>query len=97
MRFCRSKGTLGQTLAIISASQTSVLWLLFALHTVCCIPHALTQQCLFVHTGITARIEAAAYGVDVFLLCDGSGAGRGGGEQKDVLPPLMPGLKARQQ
>ena len=28
---------------------------------------------------------------------DGSGAGRGGGEQKDVLPPLMPGLKARQQ
>ena len=28
---------------------------------------------------------------------DGSGAGRSGKEQKDVLPPLMPGLKARQQ
>lgn len=30
-------------------------------------------------------------------MCDGSGAGRGGGPKKDVLPPLMPGLKARQQ
>ncbi len=36
-------------------------------------------------------------GVEVALKVDGSGAGRGGGEQKDVLPPLMPGLKARQQ
>lgn len=36
-------------------------------------------------------------GMDVVLVCDGSGAGRGGGEKKDVLPPLMPGLKARQQ
>lgn len=35
-------------------------------------------------------------GVDVALKVDGSGAGRGGKEQKDVLPPLMPGLKARQ-
>lgn len=33
----------------------------------------------------------------VALVCDGSGTGRGGGEKKDVLPPLMPGLKARQQ
>lgn len=36
-------------------------------------------------------------GVDVQLISDGSGAGRGGGEKKDVLPPLMPGLPARQQ
>lgn len=36
-------------------------------------------------------------GVEVALKVDGSGAGRGGGPQKDVLPPLMPGLKARQQ
>lgn len=35
--------------------------------------------------------------MDVALVCDGSGAGRGGGEKKDVLPPLMPGLPARQQ
>ena len=36
-------------------------------------------------------------GVDVYLKSDGSGAGRGGGEQKDVLPPLMPGLPGRRQ
>lgn len=36
-------------------------------------------------------------GMDVSLICDGSGAGRGGGEKKDVLPPLMPGMKPRQQ
>lgn len=36
-------------------------------------------------------------GVDVYLKSDGSGAGRGGKEQGNVLPPLMPGLKARQQ
>ena len=36
-------------------------------------------------------------GVDAYLIADGSGAGRGGGERKDVLPPLMPGLKPRQQ
>lgn len=35
-------------------------------------------------------------GVDVYLKSDGSGAGRGGAAQKDVMPPLMPGLKARQ-
>ena len=35
-------------------------------------------------------------GVDVYLKSDGSGAGRGGEAQKDVMPPLMPGLKARQ-
>jgi hypothetical protein len=36
-------------------------------------------------------------GIDVYLKSDGSGAGRGGGEQKDVLPPLMPGLPGRRQ
>lgn len=35
-------------------------------------------------------------GVDVYLKSDGSGAGIGGAAQKDVMPPLMPGLKARQ-
>jgi hypothetical protein len=35
--------------------------------------------------------------VEVALISDGSGAGRGGGEKKDVLPPLAPGLKPRQQ
>jgi hypothetical protein len=34
---------------------------------------------------------------DVMLASDGSGQGRGGSEQKDVLPPLVPGMKARQQ
>ncbi len=36
-------------------------------------------------------------GVDVTLVCDGSGQGRGGPEQKDVLPPLMPNMPARRQ
>ena len=36
-------------------------------------------------------------GVDVILASDGSGEGRGGPEQKDVLPPLVPGARARQQ
>jgi len=35
--------------------------------------------------------------VEVELVCDGSGAGRGGKAQADALPPLMPGLKARKQ
>ena len=35
-------------------------------------------------------------GVDVYLKSDGSGAGKGGKQQSNVLPPLMPGLKARQ-
>jgi hypothetical protein len=47
--------------------------------------------------GIVAKILPTDQGVDVQLISDGSGAGRGGGEKKDVLPPLMPGLKARQQ
>lgn len=35
--------------------------------------------------------------VEVALIADGSGAGRGGGEKGDALPPLMPGMKPRQQ
>lgn len=51
----------------------------------------------FFGPGIQAKLEKTETGVDVFLVSDGSGAGRGGGEKKDVLPPLLPGLKARQQ
>lgn len=43
------------------------------------------------------RLVLLPQGMDVSLICDGSGAGRGGGEKKDVLPPLMPGMKPRQQ
>lgn len=47
--------------------------------------------------GIVAKVQQTSQGVDVQLISDGSGAGRGGGDRKDVLPPLMPGLPARQQ
>ncbi len=49
----------------------------------------------FFGPGVVAEITPREGGVDVALICDGSGAGRGGGEKKDVLPPLMPGLPAR--
>eukprot|EP00798_Chlamydomonas_sp_ICE-L_P015610 gene15610-21715_t len=42
----------------------------------------------------TSRTGTAS--VEVALITDGSGAGRGGGERPEVLPQLMPGLKARQ-
>ncbi|KAK9812808.1 hypothetical protein WJX72_004172 [[Myrmecia] bisecta] len=51
----------------------------------------------FFGPGINVKFNPTADGMEVALISDGSGAGRGGGEQKDVLPPLMPGLKARQQ
>lgn len=51
----------------------------------------------FFGPGIVAKLTSTDKGMDVALICDGSGAGRGGGEKKDVLPPLMPGLPARQQ
>lgn len=51
----------------------------------------------FFGPGIKAKVVEAFEGVDVELTVDGSGAGRGGEGQKDVLPPLMPGMKARQQ
>ena len=45
---------------------------------------------------LTIACMSYLQGVDVYLKSDGSGAGRGGAAQKDVMPPLMPGLKARQ-
>ena len=52
----------------------------------------------FFGPGITADIESPEEGrVEVFLTSDGSGAGRGGTAKKDVLPPLVPGAKPRQQ
>jgi hypothetical protein len=51
----------------------------------------------FFGPGVVASLEESEQGMDVVLVCDGSGAGRGGGEKADVLPPLMPGLKPRQQ
>ncbi|PRW33509.1 Thylakoid membrane [Chlorella sorokiniana] len=51
----------------------------------------------FFGPGIVAKLAETEQGMDVSLICDGSGAGRGGGEKKDVLPPLMPGMKPRQQ
>lgn len=51
----------------------------------------------FFGPGITAEMVATAQGEDVALIVDGSGAGRGGEEKKDLLPPLLPGLKGRQQ
>ncbi|PNW71696.1 hypothetical protein CHLRE_16g665250v5 [Chlamydomonas reinhardtii] len=51
----------------------------------------------FFGPGIVATVTKTGAGVDVALICDGSGAGRSGKDKKDVLPPLLPGLKARQQ
>lgn len=50
----------------------------------------------FFGPGVQAEIQKTEKGVDVYLMSDGSGAGRGGKAQQDVMPPLMPGLKARQ-
>lgn len=51
----------------------------------------------FFGPGIDVKIAQTERGVDVELIADGSGAGRGGTEQKNVLPPLVPGAKARSQ
>lgn len=51
----------------------------------------------FFGPGIKANIKQTDKGVDVALISDGSGAGRTGKEQPDVLPPLVPGAKARVQ
>lgn len=53
--------------------------------------------CMKSPAGIVAKLAPTDAGVDVQLISDGSGAGRGGGDKKDVLPPLMPGMKPRQQ
>jgi len=50
----------------------------------------------FFGPGIIAECEPTAQGSNVFLISDGSGEGRGGGEgDREILPPLMPGLPAR--
>lgn len=52
----------------------------------------------FFGPGITAEIKMLAdERTEVVLAVDGSGAGRGGEEKKDVLPPLAPGQKPREQ
>ncbi len=49
----------------------------------------------FFGPGIIAKLEKTEKGVDVMLICDGSGKGRDGKVQADPQMPLMPGLKAR--
>lgn len=51
----------------------------------------------FFGPGIVVELTPRQGGQEVALVTDGSGAGREGGEKKDVLPPLMPGMKPRQQ
>mmetsp|Transcript_21181 Transcript_21181/g.37722 ORF Transcript_21181/g.37722 Transcript_21181/m.37722 type:complete len:285 (-) Transcript_21181:135-989(-) len=51
----------------------------------------------FFGPGVIATLAPKEGGMDVALMCDGSGDGRGGEEKKDLLPPLMPGLKGRSQ
>ena len=51
----------------------------------------------FFGPGIDVTITQTEKGVEVGLIADGSGAGRGGTQQRDVLPPLVPGAKARSQ
>ena len=51
----------------------------------------------FFGPGIIAELQQTAQGVDVLLVTDGSGKGIGVTAQKQALPPLLPGLKARQQ
>jgi len=51
----------------------------------------------FFGPGIVAELKPTEKGEEVWLITDGSGQGKGGSEKKDVLPPLMPGMKPRQQ
>jgi len=51
----------------------------------------------FFGPGIRVELGKTEVGVDVALICDGSGLGRGGQGQSEVLPPLMPGLQPRRQ
>lgn len=48
----------------------------------------------FFGPGIKATTTETKRGMDVALISDGSGAGMGG-EEKEVLPPLMPGMAPR--
>jgi hypothetical protein len=53
----------------------------------------------FFGPGIEARMSPSKRGnyggMDIALVVDGSGQGRGGGEREGVLPPLLPGLAPR--
>ncbi|MEW5300246.1 MAG: hypothetical protein WDW36_003188 [Sanguina aurantia] len=49
----------------------------------------------FFGPGVVANLSTSPTGRDISLVVDGSGAGRGGEQKKDQLPPLMPGLKGR--
>lgn len=49
----------------------------------------------FFGPGVIANLSTSPTGRDISLVVDGSGAGRGGEQKKDQLPPLMPGLKGR--
>jgi hypothetical protein len=51
----------------------------------------------FFGPGIKASLTPTPAGMDVALAVDGSGAGREGIVQKDVLMPLVPGAPARRQ
>ena len=51
----------------------------------------------FFGPGIKASLDPTPVGMDVALAVDGSGQGRGGPAQKDVLMPLVPGGPARRQ
>lgn len=52
----------------------------------------------FFGPGLTATIECKGKdATEVVLRSDGSGAGIGGADRKDVLPPLAPGQKPRSQ
>jgi len=51
----------------------------------------------FFGPGVIATLAPKEGAMDVALVCDGSGDGRGGEDKKDLLPPLMPGLKGRSQ
>ena len=60
----------------------------------CLHSQVLDTSCILVC--VVSTLMFVLQGVDVYLKSDGSGAGIGGAAQKDVMPPLMPGLKARQ-
>ena len=51
----------------------------------------------FFGPGIVAEMNPVPGGMDVALITDGSGQGKGGKEQEEVLPPLMPGMPARRK
>ena len=51
----------------------------------------------FFGPGIVAEMNPVPGGMDVALITDGSGQGKGGKEQGEVLPPLMPGMPARRK